>query len=225
MANYSADVAQAIEEQLEEMEVSLVAFDEDKGAFAFTMNLLGEISCVPCVIKVCESDYTVIARCPVGPSPDDVGVVSAMAEFICRVNYHLREGHFVMDYNDGELRYKCFMNFGDQIPGPEMIQNSIFLPVTMMMRYAPGIVRVLYQGMDPKTAVKMCEEPKVQVQLLDVAKRAIDALLEKKRSAAGMDDAVNERAGELLRKLDDMSEEMLMGEISRGFDDTHDTEA
>ena len=34
-----------------------------------------------------------------------------VAEFLHRANYGLKDGNFEMDYRDGEIRYKSFVNF------------------------------------------------------------------------------------------------------------------
>lgn len=45
-----------------------------------------------------------------------------------------------MDFCDGELRYKSFVDCDDQLPSQAVIRNSIGCPISMMKRYAPGIL-------------------------------------------------------------------------------------
>lgn len=222
MKNYSTTIAQAIEEHLEEMDVHLVAFDETEGAFGFVMNLLGEIAFVPYIIKVHEDDYTVVARCPVSPTLGDATAATAMAEFLCRANHRLRNGNFEMDFDEGELRYKCFVNCDGQIPSPSIIRDSIATPGSMIMHYAPGIINVLYRGMDPKRAVSECEGPKIQVRLLEAAERALQAMRKKQCSNDESDGISEEEIDALLGMLDDMDEDALMREIAGDFADAED---
>lgn len=183
MKNYSTEIAQAIKEHLEECEMKLVAFDENDGSFGFVMHLPGQISFIHYIIKVHEDDYTVVAICPVCPAASDSAALAAMAEFVCRANYGLKNGNFEMDFRDGELRYKCFVDCDEQIPSQSVVRDSIGVPAAMMKQYAPGIINVLYKGMDAESAVEECEQNKGLLHKLEEAKRALADLLRKRHSA------------------------------------------
>ena len=183
MKNYSTEIAQAIKEHLEEREMKLVAFDENDGSFGFVMHLPGQISFIHYIIKVHEDDYTVVAVCPVCPAASDSATLAVMAEFVCRANYGLKNGNFEMDFRDGELRYKCFVDCDEQIPSQSVVRDSIGVPAAMLKRYAPGIINVLYKGMDAERAVEECEQNKGLLHELEEAKRALADLLRKRHSA------------------------------------------
>ena len=121
------------------------------------MNLPGEICFVHCIIEVHDNGYIVMAKFPVRPSAGDSAEIAALAEFICRANYGLKNGNFELDFRDGEVRYKCFVDCSEQIPSQGIVRNSIAIPASMMARYSPGIINVLYKGMDAENAVKKCE--------------------------------------------------------------------
>lgn len=196
MKNYSTEIAQAIKEHLEEREMKLVAFDEDRGSFGFVMHLPGQISFIHYIIKVHKDDYTVVAVCPVCPATNDSAALAAMAEFVCRANYGLKNGNFEMDFRDGELRYKCFVDCDEQIPSQSIVRDSIGVPAAMMKRYAPGIINVLYKGVDAETAVEECEQNKGLLHELEEAKRALESILRMRHSAdeceTDQDEAVTE---------------------------------
>ena len=81
-----------------------------------------------------------------------------IAEFISRVNYQLRFGHFEIDFDDGEIRFHFAQNtaiFSSE-DANDAIEDQIFLPPTMMKRYAPGLVDVLQQNRSPEEAVRRC---------------------------------------------------------------------
>jgi hypothetical protein len=80
-----------------------------------------------------------------------------MAEFITRANYGLLNGNFEMDFRDGEIRYKTFVNCDETDPGTQTIKDSIYIPAAMFNRYGEGIVSVLFGIKDPEQAVKDCE--------------------------------------------------------------------
>lgn len=196
MKKYSTEIAQAIKEHLNERDMKLVAFDETNGTFGFIMHLPGQISFVHYIIKVHKDDYTVIAVCPVSPEPNDTAAITAMAEFICRANYGLKNGNFEMDFRDGELRYKCFVDCDEQIPSQSVIRDSIAVPAAMLKRYAPGIINVMYKGMNAETAVEECENTKGLLHELEGAKRALEDLLRMRRTEdeheSGHDDVTAE---------------------------------
>ena len=183
MKNYSSEIAQAIKEHLEEREMKWVAFDENDGSFGFVVHLPGQISFIHYIIKVHEDDYTVVAICPVCPAASDSAALAAMAEFVCRANYGLKNGNFEMDFRDGELRYKCFVDCDEQIPSQSVVRDSISVPAAMMKRYASGIINVLYKGVDVESAVEECEQNKGLRHELEEAKRALADLLRKRHSA------------------------------------------
>ena len=220
MKDYSTDIAHAIEEQLEEMDMQLVAFDGDGGVFGFTVNVPGQLHLLAYLIKVHDNAYTVIARCPLRV---DTSVIGAMAEFLCRCNHGLKNGSFDFDFDDGELLCKCSIICNDESPSPNLIQESILVPSMLFIRYSPGRIDVLFHGKDPKTAVKECEEPKVQVRILEEAERALRDLFEKRRRHGEMDEADNERIEQMCSMMDGMNEDKLLEDIFSNCEDP-DTE-
>lgn len=157
MKPYSVRIVQAIQEYLDEQNIKLVAFDEDTGTFGFVMYLPGKISFLHFCISVAKDDYTVVAVCPVRPGPGDSAAVTTMAEFICRINYGLKNGNFEMNFRNGELIYKSFVNCRGQIPSQHVICDSIGVPAAMMRKYAPGIIDILYRGRCAEFAAEDCE--------------------------------------------------------------------
>lgn len=79
------------------------------------------------------------------------------AEFITRANYGMVIGNFEMDYRDGEVRYKTSVDVEDVEVVEPLIRHLIYANVLTMDRYAPGLMRVLYGGVDPADAVEEVE--------------------------------------------------------------------
>lgn len=181
MKEYSAEIAQAIREHLQERDMKLVAFDEDDGCFGFVMHLPGQISFIHYIIQVHEDDYTVVALCPISAGKKDPTVLANLAEFVCRANYGLKNGNFELDFRDGELRYKCFVDCDDQVPSQSIVRDSIGVPAAMMKRYCAGILNVIFKGMDPEEAVTECENDNHLLRELEEAKRALEHMLLQRR--------------------------------------------
>lgn len=159
MENYNPKIVEAIKQHLEEEDIKRVSFDESSGTFSFIINIKGPISICQFLIKVREEDFSVFAFSPLRPTPDKPDTMIKMAEFITRANYGMKSGCFDLDLRDGELRFRCYVNCEEnQIPNQSVIRASIGVPAAMLRLYAPGIIAVIFNGMDPESAVEMCEE-------------------------------------------------------------------
>jgi hypothetical protein len=83
---------------------------------------------------------------------------SAVAEYLTRANYGMYIGNFELDYNDGEVRFKSSLDFEDEILSHNLIRNTIYPSVRLMDTYLPGLMKVVYGGVDPKMAVEEIEQ-------------------------------------------------------------------
>ena len=81
-----------------------------------------------------------------------------IAEFIARVNYPLKRGRMDMDYRDGEIRYHiCVPIAALKQDSGDVLQEVLLIPGAMLTRYGDGIAKILFGGVDPKTAYELCE--------------------------------------------------------------------
>lgn len=106
-------------------------------------------------INVKNDYYTVRALSSVSADPKDAKSMARLAEYLTRVNYRLRNGNFEMDYRDGELAFKCYVDCHGGVPVQEAIDDSIFCPPAMFHQYGNGILQVM--GVDPAQALEDCE--------------------------------------------------------------------
>lgn len=106
-------------------------------------------------INVKNDSYTVRALSSVSADPKDAKSMARLAEYLTRVNYRLRNGNFEMDYRDGELAFKCYVDCHGGVPVQEAIDDSIFCPPAMFHQYGNGILQVM--GVDPAQALEDCE--------------------------------------------------------------------
>lgn len=133
-------------------------FVKADGVFLFGVNLKGKLKNVRYVIGINESDYNVYVISPISADSDDADQMTKMAEFICRANYGLRNGNFELDFRDGELRYKCYVNCSGAMPDMEVVEDSINCPLAMYNLYGTGIVQILFNDMSAADAVALCEK-------------------------------------------------------------------
>ena len=155
--NYNTEITDAIKTFLDEDDWHY-NFENENGVFRFGVALHGKMKNIQLLVGVNEDDYNVYAISPLSADQDDPEQMRQMAEFICRANYGLRDGNFEMDFNDGELRYKCFVNCKGFIPTKDVIGASIHCPAAMFNRYSKGIIQILFNDMSAEDAVLLCEE-------------------------------------------------------------------
>lgn len=133
-------------------------FNEEDGIFRFTLGVDRKIKTISYSVLVYEDSFTVHGDCPVGPETNDRVMMSRVAEFICRANYGLRNGNFGMDFEDGQVEFKSFVDCEGIEPSDAMIRNSIYTVAGMIRRYEPGLLAVLFKDESPEKAVMDCEK-------------------------------------------------------------------
>lgn len=154
---YSKDIANAINTFLKEDDWHF-SFDEQRGVFKFGLSLKSKLKKVNYLIHVKEDEYIVYVISPIGADEDDKKMMAAMAEFVCRANYGLKNGNFELDMRDGEIRFKCFVDCEDIMPSTEVIRNSIHCPAAMFKQYGDGIIDIIFGNVSAKEAVAKCEK-------------------------------------------------------------------
>lgn len=154
--DYSTEIADAISKFLAEDDWRF-SFDGQKGRFNFSVSIAAAIKKIIYDILVHEDSFTVYAASPIGPDEKDREQMTTAMEFICRANYGLRNGNFELDLNDGEIRYKSFVDCEGALPSREIVKNSIYVPAAMFKRYSEGITSILYKNATAKEAIEKCE--------------------------------------------------------------------
>ncbi|PKK88818.1 MAG: hypothetical protein CVV64_17190 [Candidatus Wallbacteria bacterium HGW-Wallbacteria-1] len=82
-----------------------------------------------------------------------------LCEFINRANYGLRMGNFEMDMKDGEVRFRLSIDVEGGELTHMMIKNMIRSGYSLMDKYYPGIMAILYGGLAPAAAIEQIETP------------------------------------------------------------------
>ncbi|NJN68679.1 MAG: YbjN domain-containing protein [Chloroflexaceae bacterium] len=81
----------------------------------------------------------------------------AVAEYITRANYGLPIGNFEMDYSDGEVRYRCSLDFEGVALTPSLVKNIAYPAVYTMDYYLPGLMKVVFGDHSPLEAIEEVE--------------------------------------------------------------------
>ena len=150
--SYSAEIARAVDAFLTADDWRY-SFNEEAGIFRFGMQYDGKLQKVDFLIHI-RDEFFVVYACPPLTAKD---CLPEMAEFIARANYGLQNGCFELDFEDGEIRFRTFVDCDGQLPAESVIRNSVYTAVTMMRRYGDGIAAVLFGAQTPVIAVAACE--------------------------------------------------------------------
>ncbi len=156
--NYSIELASEIKRFLQDDDWRF-SFDEEKGKFRFGLSLDGKLKEINYIVDVKQDEVVFYAISPIGADSDGEEMLNNMAKFICRANYGLKNGCFELDVNDGEIRYRSYIDCDSVLPSQAVIKDSIYVTAKMFDRYAPGIIAVIFQDATDKEAIDLCEKP------------------------------------------------------------------
>ena len=125
-------------------------FNEEKSVFTTVIDMNGAIGKLHIYIRVRETFYTVYT---IFNSYAEENNIAYVAEYLHRANYGLINGNFELDYEDGEIRYKTFVDFEDATISEEIVRDSILLPVFMFDKYGKNLLKILTGGDNPKQLI------------------------------------------------------------------------
>ncbi len=209
--NYSESIANAINNYLTD-EKWHFDFNEQLGVFNFGLYISGIIKKIDFIIDVNEDYYTVYAICPVGVDENDEEAKARMAEYICRVNYRIKNGLFELDMDDGEIRFRNFVDCEDVVLTSDIVKNSIACPAVMFKHYSSGIADMIFGKAKASDAVELSEKPKRNIGdilntalMLEEDKEDGDVVA-RLREMAEDEDELKEELYELIDILDDHDE-------------------
>lgn len=129
-------------------------FDEDDKVFVSGLNMGNVLGNVKILIPMYEDHYNVYS---ILNSKAEKKYYPVIAEFLHRANYGLRCGNFEMDYEDGEIRYKTYVNFNDTSVSEEIVEESILVGMAMIDTYGKGLVKLMLGEGKPEEIVEYCE--------------------------------------------------------------------
>ena len=212
---YSREIADAVSTFLHNDDWHF-SFDEEDGVFTFGLGVKGRLKKIRYLIAVRQAHYIVYATVPIGVDEDDRTTMREMADFICRANYGLKCGNFELDMDDGQIRYKVYVDCRADIPAESVIKNSVYCPAAMFERYGDGILDVIFQGVSGKDAVSKCEDNSAQSILRSVLGDA--AQQSREESEDSSEESSGESTGD--SRLDELLSQLLshLGSEGEGSD-------
>ena len=187
------------------------SFDENIGVFDFGLRVKSKIQKINYIVDVHEDEIVVYGMCPIGADHTDSNMMAQMAEFLCRANYGLKNGCFELDFRDGEIRYKSFIDCEDVMPSTEVIKNSIHCIAVMFKRYAPGIADIIFANCTAKEAIGKPPEDELRSIISeavgeDIEDTDIASMLERLAARLGIKEGGEDETDETTDNADSAAE-------------------
>jgi len=147
---YSTAICDQLRALLEQTGVK-ARFEEEGGVGVFTiqMKLRCRLQNARMVILVRENNFSTLTTIPLSA---DENYRLAVAEYLTRVNFNMRNGNFEMNMEDGEIRFKTYFHAGEEKMDINGARLCVLLPFLMMDRYGDGLIEVLFGFKSPKEA-------------------------------------------------------------------------
>lgn len=138
-------------------------FEEDSWHFSrvqdetvLRMHVSGKNGQYQCIARAREEAHQLLfySQFPINVPADKRLKV---AEFLTRANYGLYIGNFEMDFQDGEIRYKTSIDVEGAPLSTAIVRNLVAPNLTMIDRYLPGMMALIYANAAPEDAIALVE--------------------------------------------------------------------
>ncbi|MCB8815080.1 YbjN domain-containing protein [Desulfosporosinus shakirovi] len=81
-----------------------------------------------------------------------------VCDYMSRVNYELINGNFEMDMDNGEIRYRTFLDLADARPSQDQVLNIVWNGVLGFDTYYPGLMKLVYGDYSAEEAAAFCSD-------------------------------------------------------------------
>ena len=115
--------------------------DGGKGkSYEFGVGLGEPVGPVHVWIFVHEKDYVVHTVLKQQAAVERRG---AVAEYLLRTNFELKNGNFDMSFDTGSVMYKTYVNFMESEISFDVVKSSILVPLGMIQEYGKKLLQVM----------------------------------------------------------------------------------
>lgn len=119
------------------------------GIFNIRMKLSCRLQNVAMSVIVREDNFSTLATLPLSA---DENSRLAVAEYLTRANFNMRNGNFEMSMDDGTIRFKAYHHVGAGPLDPKAGRLTVIMPFLMIDRYGNGLIDVLFGLKSPREA-------------------------------------------------------------------------
>lgn len=132
-------------------------FDFDDKNEIFRLEIRGVNSDFHCFIIVDEEQESLLCNTHINqkiPFPKRLEICN----YINRVNYELANGNFEMDMDDGEIRFRTFLDLENTEPSHEQLMNLIWNGSQSFDTYFPGVAKIVSEDFTAEEAIAFCTQ-------------------------------------------------------------------
>jgi len=127
----------------------------EKQLITMGINLKSKIKSAKIFVDFKDDCYLVYVYPPLNGDKENL---TELTKYLTMANYGLRNGNFEIDVNDGEIRYKTFVNCcGLDSLSEDVIRDSICVGCAMVDRYGDGIAALALGFSDAETEIRKAE--------------------------------------------------------------------
>ena len=119
------------------------------GVFTFRTKLHCRMQTAQMTVLVREDNFSTLTAIPLAA---DKNSRLAVAEYLTRVNFNMRNGNFELDMETGEIRFKTYVHVGGGRPDRGATRLAVMLPFLMLDRFGDGLLEVLFGFKSPREA-------------------------------------------------------------------------
>ena len=139
-------------------------FEEQAGCgiFTFRTKLHCRMQTAQMTVLVREDNFSTLTAIPLAA---DKNSRLAVAEYLTRVNFNMRNGNFELDMETGEIRFKTYVHVGGGRPDRGATRLAVMLPFLMLDRFGDGLLEVLFGFKSPREAFESVEGKKKKISV------------------------------------------------------------
>ncbi len=136
----------------------LFSYDEEKNVIHYTSSVDCAINKVINTIIIRESGCSFYTIIPVRVDINNPEMTEKITDFICRSNFKHNNSVFDIDFSDGELSCKYFLEYEDSMPSEKAIEEAIFCNRLLAEQSIDAIAEIIFKNISVDDAMKKCEE-------------------------------------------------------------------
>ena len=155
---YSTEIADGLRALFGQMGIR-ARFEESGpiGLFTIEMKLHCKLQTARMLVLVREDNLSTLTTIPLAADEDNR---LAVAEYLTRANFNMRNGNFELNMADGEIRFKTYVHVGASQPDLGAARLAVMLPFLMLDRFGDGLLEVLFGFKSPREAFEAVEGKK-----------------------------------------------------------------
>ena len=127
------------------------------GLFTLRMKLRCRLQTAQMLVIVREDNYSTLTTIPLSA---DENSRLAVAEYLTRANFNMRNGNFELNMETGEIRFKTYVHVGAGQPDIAAARLAVMLPFFTLDRFGDGLLEVLFGFKSPREAFEAVERQK-----------------------------------------------------------------